>query len=81
LGEFPTAVNPSYEVHSLRVLVGFGGVPTMLPSETDMTSQTSLLNGTNVAGRPLPAPVGLPHHLHFQQQQQQMQQQLHQRAV
>jgi len=63
----------------LPILVGFGGVPAMLPSDAEMKSQSSLLNGTSVAGRPPPAPVGLPHHLRFQQQQ--LQQQLQQRAV
>jgi len=63
-------------------LLGFGGVQAMLPTDAEIKSQSSLLNGTNVAGRPPPAPVGLPHHLRFQQQQQQqLQQQLQQRGV
>jgi len=60
----------------LRGPAGFGGVPAMLPSDAEMKSQSLLLNGSS---RPPPAPVGLPPHLHFQQQQ--IQQQLHQRVV
>jgi len=62
----------------VHVLAGFGGVPSMLPTDADIKSQSSLLNGTSVTGRPPPAPLGLTHQLRFQQQ---LQQQLQQRAV
>jgi len=51
------------------VTIGFGGVPAMLPSDAEMKSQSSVLNGSGVVNRPPPAPIGLPQQLRLQQQQ------------
>jgi len=51
----------------------------VLPSDAEMKSQSSLLNGSNVMSRPPPAPIGLPQQLRLQQHQ--LQQQLQQRGV
>ena len=66
---------------SLYVLTGFCGVPVpaMLPSDAEMKCQSSVLNGSGIVSRPLPAPIGLPEQLRLHQQQ--MQQQMQQRGV
>ena len=63
----------------LYVLIGFGGVPAVLPSDAEMKNQSSLLNGSGVMNRRPPAPIGLPEQLRLQQQQ--LHQQMQQRGV
>jgi len=60
---------------SLHVLLGFGGVPSLLPSDAEVKTQ----NGISVMNRPAQAPIGLTQQLRLQQQQ--MQQQLQQQGV
>jgi len=62
------------------MLTGFGAMPVVLPGDTDIKPQSSVLNGSGVVSRPPPAPISLPQQLRLQQQQQ-MQQQLQQRGV